>query len=68
LAVVALLDQDNESVRELQVMPHTKYSTRQLQVREGSDWFSEGERVRSLDDLLDAVNRVQTKRRLKSSF
>ena len=64
LAVVALLDQDNESVSELRVMPNMKYSTRQLQVREGSDWFLEGERVGSLDDLLDAVNRVQKKRRL----
>jgi DNA invertase Pin-like site-specific DNA recombinase len=64
LAVVALLDQDNESVRELRVMPHTKHSTRQLRVREGSDWFLEGEQVSNLDDLLGAVNRVQKKRRL----
>jgi hypothetical protein len=66
LAVVALLDQDNESVRELRVMPHTKYLTRQLQVREGSDWFLEGERVGNLDVLLDAVTRVQKKRRSKA--
>lgn len=66
LAVVALLDQDNESVRELRVMPHTKYSTRQMQVREGSGWFSEGERVDNLDDLLSAVNRVKKKRKLRA--
>ncbi len=67
LAVVALLNQDNEQIRELRVMPHTKYSTRQLQVREGSDWFSEGERVADLDQLLDAVKRVQMKRRSKAA-
>jgi DNA invertase Pin-like site-specific DNA recombinase len=67
LAVVALLAEDNESVRELRVMPHTKYSTRQLQVQEGSDWFSEGERVGSLDDLLEAANRVQRKRTSKAA-
>jgi hypothetical protein len=66
LAVVALLDQDNESVRELRVMPHTRYSTRQLQVRGGSDWFSEGEQVGSFDELLNVISRVQKKRRLKA--
>ena len=67
LAIVALLDSDNENVRELWVMPHMKYSAHQLQVREGSDWFSEGERVGNLDQLLDAVNRVQMKRRSRAS-
>jgi hypothetical protein len=67
LTVVALLAQDNESVRELRVMPQMKYSMCQLQVREGSDWFSEGERVSSLDNLLEIVNRVQSKRRSGAS-
>jgi hypothetical protein len=63
LTIAALLDQDNESVRELWVRPHMKHRVRKLQIREGSDWFSEGERVGSLDDLLDIVSRVQTQRR-----
>jgi hypothetical protein len=63
LTVVALLNQDNESVRELWVRPHMKHRVRKLQIREGSDWFSEGERVGNLDDLLDIVSRVQKQRR-----
>jgi DNA invertase Pin-like site-specific DNA recombinase len=66
MAIVALLDQDNQSIRETWVMPHTRCSTRDLRVREGGDWFSEGERVGSLDDLLDVVNRVRRKRRFRA--
>ena len=45
-----------------------KHTARQLQVREGSDWFSEGEQVgSSLDDLVEAVKRVQKKRRLRAA-
>jgi hypothetical protein len=67
LAIVALLNEDNDNVRELWVMPHTMYSSRQLQIREGSDRFSQGERVGSLDDLLNVVNRVQRRRRLRAA-
>ncbi len=67
LAVVVFLASDNESIKELRVMPHMKHSTRQLQVREGSHWFSEGERVSNFDDLLYAVERVQMKRRSRAS-
>jgi DNA invertase Pin-like site-specific DNA recombinase len=65
LTIAVLLDQDNESVRELWVKPHMKHRARKLQLREGSDWFLEGERIDSLDDLLNAVNRVQSKRRFR---
>ncbi len=63
LSIVALLEENNENIRELRVMPHMNYSSWQLQVTEGSDWFSEGERVKSLDDLLNVVKRVQKKKR-----
>ena len=67
LAIVALLSEDNESVRELWVMPDTRCSTCQLRVREGSEWFSEGERVDNIDDLLAVVSCVQRKRRLSAA-
>jgi hypothetical protein len=67
LTIVALLDKDNERVRELWVKPHMKHRTRNLQVREGSHWFSEAGRVGNLDDLLDVVERIQSGRRAKAA-
>jgi DNA invertase Pin-like site-specific DNA recombinase len=67
LAIVALLDSDNENVKELWVMPHMTHSAHLLQVREGGNWFSQGERVGNLDQLLEVVNRVRTKSRSSAS-
>jgi DNA invertase Pin-like site-specific DNA recombinase len=67
LSVVALLDHDNENVKDLIVMPNMKYSAWQLQVLESSAWFAGGEPVESIDDLLKVVSRVQRKRRVRAA-